>query len=152
MREGDYIVAVDGQNCKWAKHSEVVHLLKNYSDQGVELSVVTLHSHDTQVSVSVCVCFGCHSCLFLSYLICGYVTKTLPVCTCVQVERAIMLSHSSDKENSQQHLLGGAKGRSSASLVNWNRKKKREGSGLSKRFGNTFSLSFGSIQDTEAMY
>lgn len=51
LREGDYIVAVDGQDCKWAKHAEVVHLLKNCSDGGVELSVVTLHSHDTQVSV-----------------------------------------------------------------------------------------------------
>lgn len=43
-------MAVDGQDCKWAKHAEVVHLLKNGSDRGVELSVVTLHSHDTQVS------------------------------------------------------------------------------------------------------
>uniref|UniRef100_H3CBS1 Rhophilin Rho GTPase binding protein 1 n=1 Tax=Tetraodon nigroviridis TaxID=99883 RepID=H3CBS1_TETNG len=51
LREGDYIVAVDGQDCKWAKHAEVVHLLKNCSAGGVELSVVTLHSHDTQVSV-----------------------------------------------------------------------------------------------------
>lgn len=50
LREGDYIVAVDGQDCKWAKHGEVVRLLKNCSDGGV-LSVVTLHSHDTQVGV-----------------------------------------------------------------------------------------------------
>lgn len=53
LREGDYIVAVDGQDCKWAKHAEVVQMLKNCSDRGVELSVVTLHSHDTQVSVCV---------------------------------------------------------------------------------------------------
>ncbi|XP_042340090.1 rhophilin-1 isoform X3 [Plectropomus leopardus] len=118
LREGDYIVAVDGQDCKWAKHSEVVHMLKSCSDRGVELSVVTLHSHDTQ-----------------------------------QVERrAIMLSHGSDKENTRQRLLGGAKGQSSASLLNWNRKKKREGGGVTKRLGSTFSLSFGSIRDTEAMY
>lgn len=44
-------MAVDGQDCKWAKHAKVVHLLKSCSDRGVELSVVTLHSHDTQVSV-----------------------------------------------------------------------------------------------------
>lgn len=49
LREGDYIVAVDGKDCKWAKHSEVVHMLKSCSDRGVELSVVTLNSHDTQV-------------------------------------------------------------------------------------------------------
>uniref|UniRef100_A0A8K9X5E5 Rhophilin Rho GTPase binding protein 1 n=1 Tax=Oncorhynchus mykiss TaxID=8022 RepID=A0A8K9X5E5_ONCMY len=49
LREGDYIVAVDGENCKWAKHGEVVHSLKSCSDRGVELSVITLHTHDTQV-------------------------------------------------------------------------------------------------------
>ncbi|XP_030584209.1 rhophilin-1 isoform X2 [Archocentrus centrarchus] len=117
LREGDYIVAVDGKDCKWAKHGEVVHMLKSCSDRGVEISVVTLHSHDTQVE-----------------------------------RRAIMLSLCSDKENTRHHLLGGAKGQSSASLLNWNRKKKREGSGLTKRLGSAFSLSFGSIRDTEAMY
>ncbi|XP_074492420.1 rhophilin-1 isoform X2 [Sebastes fasciatus] len=117
LREGDYIVAVDGEDCKWAKHGEVVHMLKSSSDRGVELSVVTLHSHDTQVE-----------------------------------RRAIMLSLGSDKENTRQRMLGGAKGQSSASLLNWNRKKKREGGGVTKRLGSTFSLSFGSIRDTESMY
>ncbi|KAF1385303.1 hypothetical protein PFLUV_G00106330 [Perca fluviatilis] len=117
LREGDYIVAVDGQDCKWAKHGEVVHMLKSCSDRGAELSVVTLHSHDTQVE-----------------------------------RRAVMLSLGSDKENTRQRLLGGAKGQSSASLLNWNRKKKREGGGVTKRLGSTFSLSFGNIRDTEAMY
>uniref|UniRef100_G3NNX5 Rhophilin Rho GTPase binding protein 1 n=1 Tax=Gasterosteus aculeatus aculeatus TaxID=481459 RepID=G3NNX5_GASAC len=41
LREGDYIVAVDGQDCKWAKHGEVVQMLKSCSERGVELSVVT---------------------------------------------------------------------------------------------------------------
>uniref|UniRef100_A0A8C6L0R5 Rhophilin Rho GTPase binding protein 1 n=1 Tax=Nothobranchius furzeri TaxID=105023 RepID=A0A8C6L0R5_NOTFU len=53
LREGDYIVAVDGHDCKWAKHGEVVHMLKGCSDRGVEVSVVTLDSHHTQVSVGV---------------------------------------------------------------------------------------------------
>lgn len=66
--------------------------------------------------------------------------------------RAVMLSHGSDKENSQQRLLTGSKGQSSASLLNWNRKKKRDGSAATKRLGSTFSLSFGSIRDNEAMY
>ncbi|KAK2835061.1 hypothetical protein Q5P01_015545 [Channa striata] len=117
LREGDYIAAVDGQDCKWAKHSEVVQMLKNCSDRGVELRVVTLHSHDTQVE-----------------------------------RRAVMASHSSDKENTRLRLLSGAKGQSSASLLNWNRKKKREVSGVTKTLGSTFSLSFGSIRDTESMY
>ncbi|XP_056234391.1 rhophilin-1 isoform X3 [Seriola aureovittata] len=119
LREGDYIVAVDGQDCKWAKHGEVVNMLKSCSESGVELSVVTLHSHDTQ-----------------------------QVCE----RRAIMLSNCGDKENARQRLLGAAKGQSSASLLNWNRKKKREGSSVTKRLGSTFSLSFGSIRDAEDMY
>ncbi|XP_026179083.1 rhophilin-1 isoform X2 [Mastacembelus armatus] len=116
LREGDYIVAVDGQDCKWAKHGEVVHMLKSPSDMGVELSVITLHSHDTQVE-----------------------------------RRTIMVSNSSNKENTGQHLVGGAKGQSSASLLSWNRRR-REGSGITKRLGSTFSLSFGSIRGAEAMY
>lgn len=63
-------MAVDGQDCKWAKHSEVVHLLKSCSDRGVELSVVTLHSHDIQVSV----CFSAFA--VNMYLTCLLVTKT----------------------------------------------------------------------------
>lgn len=117
LREGDYIVSLDGKDCKWAKHGEVVHMLKSCSERKVEVSVVTLHSHETQVE-----------------------------------RRAVMLSHGSDKENSQQRLLTGSKGQSSASLLNWNRKKKRDGSAVAKRFGSTFSLSFGSIRDNEAMY
>lgn len=62
-----------------------------------------------------------------------------------------MLCHSGDKENTRHRGLGGAKGQSSASLLNWNRKK-REGNGVTKRLGNTFSLSFGSIRDAEALY
>ncbi|XP_037553825.1 rhophilin-1 [Nematolebias whitei] len=117
LREGDYIVAVGEHDCKWAKHGEVVHMLKSCSDRGVKISVVTLHSHDTQVE-----------------------------------RKAAMLSHCSDKENSQQRMLGGAKGQSSTSLLNWSRKKKREGGGVAKKLGSTFSLSFGNIRDTEAMY
>ncbi|KAJ3599752.1 hypothetical protein NHX12_033708, partial [Muraenolepis orangiensis] len=58
-----------------------------------------------------------------------------------------------DKENTRQRLLiGGNKGQSSASLLNWHRKKKREGGGASRRLGSTFSLSLGSLRDTESMY
>uniref|UniRef100_A0A8K9Y7J4 Rhophilin Rho GTPase binding protein 1 n=1 Tax=Oncorhynchus mykiss TaxID=8022 RepID=A0A8K9Y7J4_ONCMY len=83
LREGDYIVAVDGENCKWAKHGEVVHSLKSCSDRGVELSVITLHTHDTQVCfialhthetqvvlcvcvrvICLCVCITVSACVF----------------------------------------------------------------------------------------
>uniref|UniRef100_A0A8D3CDQ4 Rhophilin Rho GTPase binding protein 1 n=1 Tax=Scophthalmus maximus TaxID=52904 RepID=A0A8D3CDQ4_SCOMX len=70
LREGDYIVAVDGHDCKWAKHSEVVQMLKGCSDRGAELSVVTLHSHDTQVrTCEWCVCVW-NVCVCIS-LVCG---------------------------------------------------------------------------------
>uniref|UniRef100_A0A3Q3JM47 Rhophilin, Rho GTPase binding protein 1 n=1 Tax=Monopterus albus TaxID=43700 RepID=A0A3Q3JM47_MONAL len=132
LREGDYIVAVDGHDCKWGKHGEVVHLLKSCSDR-LKLSVVTLHSHDTQVSVSLC-------------RVRNYDWGIS--CVCQEAERrAIMVSHSSNKENTQLRLPAGAKKK-----LNWNRKKKREGSGVTKRLGSTFSLLFGSIHDTEAMY
>ncbi|XP_010870761.1 rhophilin-1 isoform X2 [Esox lucius] len=117
LREGDYIVAVDGEDCKWAKHGEVVHLLKSGGDRGVELSVITLHTHDAQVE-----------------------------------RRSAMLSPSGDKENARQRSMGGAKGQSSASLLNWNRKKNRDGGGVTKRLGSTFSLPFGNLRDSESMY
>uniref|UniRef100_A0A4W4GZ06 Rhophilin, Rho GTPase binding protein 1 n=1 Tax=Electrophorus electricus TaxID=8005 RepID=A0A4W4GZ06_ELEEL len=41
LHEGDYIVAVNGSDCKWAKHAEVVHALKSCSERGLELDVVT---------------------------------------------------------------------------------------------------------------
>uniref|UniRef100_A0A3P8ZB54 Uncharacterized protein n=1 Tax=Esox lucius TaxID=8010 RepID=A0A3P8ZB54_ESOLU len=124
LREGDYIVAVDGEDCKWAKHGEVVHLLKSGGDRGVELSVITLHTHDAQV---------------------GAVSRSLsiPLCVCV---------YDGDKENARQRSMGGAKGQSSASLLNWNRKKNRDGGGVTKRLGSTFSLPFGNLRDSESMY
>ncbi|XP_072566668.1 rhophilin-1-like [Paramormyrops kingsleyae] len=53
--EGDYIVAVNGADCKWAKHVEVVQALKACSDGGVELGIVTMLSPKTlkQVQRSV---------------------------------------------------------------------------------------------------
>lgn len=42
LREGDYIVSVNGQPCRWWKHAEVVAQLKGAGDEGVSLQVVTL--------------------------------------------------------------------------------------------------------------
>uniref|UniRef100_A0A8C8FW98 Rhophilin, Rho GTPase binding protein 1 n=1 Tax=Oncorhynchus tshawytscha TaxID=74940 RepID=A0A8C8FW98_ONCTS len=41
LREGDYIVAVDGEDFKWAKHGEVVHILKSCSDRGIQLVMLS---------------------------------------------------------------------------------------------------------------
>nr|XP_045000543.1 rhophilin-1 isoform X2 [Jaculus jaculus] len=42
LQEGDYIVSVNGQPCKWWKHVEVVAQLRNMSEAGVSLQVVSL--------------------------------------------------------------------------------------------------------------
>lgn len=42
LQEGDYIVSLNGQPCKWWKHAEVVAQLKGVGDEGVSLQVVTL--------------------------------------------------------------------------------------------------------------
>uniref|UniRef100_A0A3Q2YPD8 Rhophilin Rho GTPase binding protein 1 n=1 Tax=Hippocampus comes TaxID=109280 RepID=A0A3Q2YPD8_HIPCM len=44
LREGDYIVSVDGRDCKWAKHAEVVSLLQNRDVKGARVAVVALLS------------------------------------------------------------------------------------------------------------
>uniref|UniRef100_A0A8C1B6Q1 Rhophilin, Rho GTPase binding protein 1 n=1 Tax=Cyprinus carpio carpio TaxID=630221 RepID=A0A8C1B6Q1_CYPCA len=48
LREGDYIVAVNGADCRWAEHAEVVHALKSCTERGLELDVITLQSHEVQ--------------------------------------------------------------------------------------------------------
>ncbi|GCB65810.1 hypothetical protein scyTo_0004862 [Scyliorhinus torazame] len=42
LREGDYLVSVNQQDCKWSKHTDVVQLLKNISTEGVSIGVITL--------------------------------------------------------------------------------------------------------------
>lgn len=48
LREGDYIVAVNGADCRWAEHAEVVHALKSCTERGLELDVITLQSHEVE--------------------------------------------------------------------------------------------------------
>uniref|UniRef100_A0A8D0GG23 Rhophilin Rho GTPase binding protein 1 n=1 Tax=Sphenodon punctatus TaxID=8508 RepID=A0A8D0GG23_SPHPU len=42
VQEGDYIVSVNGEDCKWSKHAEVVQLLKSVGDEGADVAVITL--------------------------------------------------------------------------------------------------------------
>ncbi|XP_063777278.1 rhophilin-1 isoform X1 [Pseudophryne corroboree] len=46
VKEGAYIVSVNGEDCKWAKHSDVVQLLKDAGKEGVDIEVVTFQSAD----------------------------------------------------------------------------------------------------------
>ncbi|XP_077089797.1 rhophilin-1 [Siphateles boraxobius] len=48
LREGDYILAVNGADCRWAEHAEVVHALKSCTERGLELDVITLQSHEVE--------------------------------------------------------------------------------------------------------
>ncbi|XP_065442407.1 rhophilin-1 isoform X4 [Chrysemys picta bellii] len=48
LKEGDYIVSVNSEDCKWSKHAEVVQLLKSVGEEGVDIGVVTLQSSDGQ--------------------------------------------------------------------------------------------------------
>ncbi|XP_059757946.1 rhophilin-1 isoform X7 [Balaenoptera ricei] len=42
LKQGDYIVSVNGQPCRWWKHADVVAQLKGVGDEGVSLQVLTL--------------------------------------------------------------------------------------------------------------
>ncbi|MGH0128156.1 UNVERIFIED_CONTAM: hypothetical protein FKN15_002964 [Acipenser sinensis] len=42
LRKGDYITSVNGQDCKWWKHAEVVQLLKSVAEEGVDIGVITI--------------------------------------------------------------------------------------------------------------
>uniref|UniRef100_A0A8B9HY90 Rhophilin Rho GTPase binding protein 1 n=1 Tax=Astyanax mexicanus TaxID=7994 RepID=A0A8B9HY90_ASTMX len=50
LHEGDYIVAVNGSDCRWAEHAEVVHVLKGCSERGVELDVITLLTNEKRAA------------------------------------------------------------------------------------------------------
>ncbi|CAH2286122.1 rhophilin-1 isoform X2 [Pelobates cultripes] len=51
VKEGSYIVTVNGKDCRWSKHSEVVQLLKSTGKEGVDIELVTFHNPDTQNTV-----------------------------------------------------------------------------------------------------
>ncbi|XP_045882081.1 rhophilin-1 isoform X2 [Meles meles] len=42
LHEGDYIVSLNGQPCKWRRHAEVVAQLRGAGDEGVSLQVASL--------------------------------------------------------------------------------------------------------------
>ncbi|XP_057209636.1 rhophilin-1 isoform X2 [Triplophysa rosa] len=48
IREGDYIIAINGVDCRWAEHAEVVHALKSCTERGLELDVITLQTHEIE--------------------------------------------------------------------------------------------------------
>ncbi|XP_061463068.1 rhophilin-1 isoform X2 [Rhineura floridana] len=51
LKEGDYIVSIDGKDCKWSKHAEVVQLLKVAGEEGADVAVITLQYAEGQSMV-----------------------------------------------------------------------------------------------------
>lgn len=58
LKEGDYIVAVGDTDCKWLGVSEVMRLLKDVNEEGIDIQVVSMMDSNPQMV--------CHA-LFLSY-------------------------------------------------------------------------------------
>lgn len=52
LKEGDYIISVNGKDCKWSKHAEVVQLLKSTGKEGVDIGVITLQGSECPKAVS----------------------------------------------------------------------------------------------------
>lgn len=52
LKEGDYIILVNGKDCRWSKHAEVVQLLKSTGEEGVEIGVITLQGSEGPKAVS----------------------------------------------------------------------------------------------------
>ncbi|XP_043923272.1 rhophilin-1 [Protopterus annectens] len=48
LKKSDYIVSINGSDCKWSKHAEVVQALKNIEDDGVDISVITPQCPEVQ--------------------------------------------------------------------------------------------------------
>ncbi|MEE6462964.1 hypothetical protein FKM82_005720 [Ascaphus truei] len=48
VKEGCYIVSVNGEDCRWSKHADVVQLLKSVGKEGVDIDVVTFQNSDLQ--------------------------------------------------------------------------------------------------------
>lgn len=42
LKEGDYIVAVGDTDCKWMGVSEVMRLLKDVNEEGIDIQVVSM--------------------------------------------------------------------------------------------------------------
>ncbi|XP_039609685.1 rhophilin-1 [Polypterus senegalus] len=127
LREGDYIISINGQDCKWSKHAEVVQMLKGISEEGVDISVITVHMLDQQSQMDR------KSILLTS-------TGSL----------------SSDKENIRCHGLSNTTINTS-SLLPWNKKKtngrsKKTTDSNSKRSSSAFNLPFATFRESEAMY
>ncbi|XP_069778285.1 rhophilin-1 isoform X2 [Narcine bancroftii] len=107
LREGDYIVSVNEQDCKWSKHSDVVQLLKTTSTEMSKIGVIALNTSEPQNNADRKSLLGTMS--------------------------SAGIFSGSDKENSRK-IADSSKG--SSLLTTWNKKKntKKDGSTQSLPF------------------
>lgn len=138
LREGDYITAVNGVDCRWAKHAEVVRALKSCTERGLELDVITLQTHEVSGT----------RCGLLSGFICGSKNVALTndiVIAFTQTERRTILSPTSEAQSCGSRKQGRDYERS---LWTWSWRS----GGVTKRLGSNFNLSFGNFRESESMY
>lgn len=58
LKEGDYIVAVGNTDCKWLGLTEVMRLLKDVDEEGIDIQVVSImESNPSMVSVDLVFCW-----------------------------------------------------------------------------------------------
>nr|XP_020667496.1 rhophilin-1 isoform X1 [Pogona vitticeps] len=119
LKEGDYIVSIDGKDCKWSKHAEVVQLLKVAGDEGATVGVITLLSSEGPCTVD-----------------------KKPLAMMSSPSPGAGLPPREDKENSQKAAPRPSKGAST--LLAWGKRSKR-----SKTTGSAFSLPFSAMGDNE---
>ncbi|MEE6500515.1 hypothetical protein FKM82_003813 [Ascaphus truei] len=49
LKEGDYIVAVEGTDCKWLSVNEVTNMFKDIGEKGVEIQVISLQDQTSSM-------------------------------------------------------------------------------------------------------
>ncbi|XP_033011830.1 rhophilin-1 [Lacerta agilis] len=120
LKEGDYIVAIDGKDCKWSKHAEVVQLLKVAGDEGAEVGVITLQYSEGQ----------------------GVVDKKSSAMGPGVAGGGDGSLLKSNKENCRKALM---QSKGASSLLAWGKRSKRSKSSSS----GSYSLPFSAVGDNE---
>lgn len=56
LKEGDYLVAVGDTDCKWMGVSDVMKLLKDVDDEGIDIKVISMMDNSIQTMVTFPTC------------------------------------------------------------------------------------------------
>ncbi|XP_051509791.1 rhophilin-2-like isoform X1 [Myxocyprinus asiaticus] len=102
LKEGDYLVAVGETDCKWMGVSEVMKLLKDVDEEGINISVVSMMDSSSQAMPTK------------SATYCGGLPKTYSM---------ICLAHDDDEKNSKSRKVA-----KKPSFLSWGLKNKQKSS------------------------